>query len=161
MKSILIIEDDYYIRDIYQRTFTKGGYTVDIAADGQQGLDKSQKTKFDLILLDIMLPHVTGIDVLRSIRTSGAINHETPVYLITNLGQEDIIKEAFTIGADGYLIKSQLRPQEILHEIDVFFEQVQQPAAAPATPPVDLTAPVTVVAPATPPPPAPVEPPKQ
>lgn len=134
MKTLLIVEDDYYIRDIYQRTFVKGGYAVDVAADGAEAVVKGNSKMYDLVLLDIMLPKVTGIDVLKQLRIEGKPNAKTPIYLITNLGQEDIIKQAFVLGADGYLIKSQLRPDEILREVETFFQQKKQqknPAVAP------------------------------
>lgn len=131
MKTLLIVEDDYYIRDIYQRTFVKGGYAVDVAADGEEAIAKGDGKTYDLVLLDIMLPKVTGIDVLKQLRMEGKPNAKTPIYLITNLGQEDIIKQAFALGADGYLIKSQLRPNEILREVETFFQQesAKQPTA--------------------------------
>lgn len=133
MKTLLIVEDDYYIRDIYQRTFVKGGYAVDLAADGQEAVTKGGEKTYDLILLDIMLPKVTGIDVLKQLRTEGKPNAKTPIYLITNLGQEDIIKQAFALGADGYLIKSQLRPNEILREVETFFQQTSARQSAAQT----------------------------
>lgn len=152
MKTLLIVEDDYYIRDIYQRTFVKGGYAVDVAADGAEAVLKGDEKIYDLILLDIMLPKVTGIDVLKHLRMEGKPNAKTPIYLITNLGQEDIIKQAFSFGADGYLIKSQLRPNEILREVETFFQQSGQKShAAPGGVAASAAAPGSP-APVTPPP---------
>lgn len=121
MKRILIIEDDTYILDIYMQTFTQAGYEVVCAPDGEKGLEAALNQPFDMILLDIMLPKMNGIEVLKKLRAEGSIAKEKPVFLITNLGQEDIIQQAFTIGADGYLIKSQLTPKDILNEIEIFF----------------------------------------
>lgn len=126
------MEDDYFIRDIYTRMFISAGYAIDSAADGQEGWTKARSGGHDLILLDIMLPKMTGIGVLRKIREEGSPVKATPVLLITNLGQEEIIKEAFTIGADGYLIKSHLKPQDVVAEVQAFFAQ-QALASPPGT----------------------------
>ena len=127
MKTILLVEDEFHIQDIYRISFVKTGrYTVETASDGQEALVKLRVHVYDLILLDIMLPKVTGIDVLRAMRAPTSPTRDTPIILITNLGQEDIIKEAFKIGADGYLIKAQFTPQDVVTEVDAFFEQMEQ-----------------------------------
>ena len=134
MKTVLIVEDEFQIQDIYRMAFVKTGrYTIETASDGQEALVKLRAHVYDLILLDIMLPKVTGIDVLRAMRAPTSPTRDTPIVLITNLGQEDIIKEAFKIGADGYLIKAQFTPQDIVTEVDAFFEQMEQ--LKQATPP--------------------------
>ncbi|MBI4058463.1 response regulator [Candidatus Gottesmanbacteria bacterium] len=130
MRKILIIEDDTYIRDLYMRSFQRDGYEVEAAVDGEEALNKVKTGTYDVILLDIMLPKVTGIDVLKSIRSPDAKAKDTPVFLTTNLGQEDIIKEAFKIGADGYLLKAQLTPQDVVDEINSFFKQQSDMSSA-------------------------------
>lgn len=143
MKTILIVEDEFHIQDIYRMTFLKTGrYTIETASDGQEALVKLRAHVYDLILLDVMLPKVTGIDVLRAMRAPTSPTRDTPIILITNLGQEDIIKEAFKIGADGYLIKAQFTPQDVVNEVDSFFDQMNQlkqssaASSPPANPPV-------------------------
>lgn len=123
MRKILIVEDDFYISDIYYRAFTAGGYAVESAADGEIGLQKAKSSAFDIILLDIMLPKINGIDVLRELRTPGTLTEETPIFMTTNLGQDNIIKEAFKIGADGYFIKAQLHPENLVAEVNKFFTE--------------------------------------
>lgn len=130
MRNILIIEDDFYIRDIYNKSFTQAGYIVDVASDGQEALNKVKDKTYDIILLDIMLPRVTGIDVLRAFRSPQSKVKSTPIFLITNLGQEDVIKEAFKIGANGYLLKAQLTPQDVVTEIEAVFNQAKAKAQA-------------------------------
>ena len=122
-KKILIVEDDFYIRDLYERALKKSGYDVSLASDGQEAIEITKTNTFDLILLDILLPKVTGIDVLRVLRDPVSTAKDTPIFLITNLGQEDIIKQAFKIGADGYLLKARLSPENIADEIASFFSQ--------------------------------------
>jgi CheY-like chemotaxis protein len=121
-KRILLIEDEFFIRDLYERYLTKNGYQVITAIDGQDGLDKALVTPADLILLDIMMPKLTGIEVLEKIKKEGSIAKDTPVYLLTNQVQESIIKEAFKLGAEGYLIKAQLLPKQIVEEIENIFK---------------------------------------
>src|SRR3989344_180002 len=166
MKTILLVEDDFHIQEIYRTTFIKtGNYTVETASDGQEALVKLGSHIYDLILLDIMLPKVTGIDVLRAMRAPTSPTKDTPIILITNLGQEDIIKEAFKIGADGYLIKAQFTPMDVVREVDAFFQQMAdlqnqsaapaaaEPVASPAPAPADITPAVPPqVQPVTPPP---------
>lgn len=134
MKTILLVEDDFHIQEIYRTTFIKtGNYTVETASDGQEALVKLGSHIYDLILLDIMLPKVTGIDVLRAMRAPTSPTKDTPIILITNLGQEDIIKEAFKIGADGYLIKAQFTPLDVVKEVDAFFQQMEELQNQPTT----------------------------
>lgn len=137
MKKILIVEDDFYIRDLYQMAFTKAQYTVEVAVDGEEALERVKNNNYDIILLDIMMPKVTGIDVLRSFRNENSRVKNTPVFLITNLGQDSFIKEAFKIGADGYFLKSQLTPKEIINEINAFLEK--QATIQIANPPEGVT----------------------
>lgn len=123
MKKILIVEDDTDISFIYTRALKNAGYSVDQAEDGVLGLDKAQKNLYDLILLDIMLPKASGIDVLKEIRKPGSKAKSTPVYLLTNLAQDTIIQECFKIGAQGYMVKAQLSPDDVVLEIDTFFHK--------------------------------------
>ncbi|OGM26723.1 hypothetical protein A3D00_01450 [Candidatus Woesebacteria bacterium RIFCSPHIGHO2_02_FULL_38_9] len=121
MKRIFVIEDDFYIRDLYVEFFTQSGYEVVTATDGQQALEKVKgQGKFDVILLDIMLPQKSGIDVLKVFKSPEASTKDTPVFMLTNLGDENIIKEAFKLGADGYFLKVQLTPGDIINEIEAF-----------------------------------------
>ena len=125
MKKILIIEDDEFVRDLYKRYLEKAGYKVAIAADGETGLAMAKKEKYDLILLDIMLPKKTGLDVLKELRESPDIGRNNPVFLLTNLGQEAIIAEAFKIGCQAFLLKAKLLPQDVVREVEKFLNKSQ------------------------------------
>jgi DNA-binding response OmpR family regulator len=116
-KKILIIEDEFFIRDLYERYLTKNGYQVITAVDGEDGLNKAKSQAVDLILLDIMMPKKTGLEVLHELRNSENLAKTTPIYMLTNVGQENIIKDVFKIGADGYLLKSKMLPKQIVEEI--------------------------------------------
>jgi len=122
MRKILIAEDDFFIRDIYSKVFSLSGYDVQVAVDGMDALEKIKANNFELILLDIMMPRMTGIDVLKNVRTTlQPPVKDTPIFIITNLGQQDVIEEAFKLGMDGYILKSQVSPQQIVDEINNYF----------------------------------------
>ncbi len=120
MKKILIAEDDFFIRDAYREIFQDNGYEVETANDGEDALAKIKSQLFDMILLDIMMPKISGIDVLSQTRAIETLNKITPVFFITNVGEQSIIEKAFKIGMDGYIIKSQFTPQQIVDEINKF-----------------------------------------
>lgn len=123
MRTILIVEDEEFIRQLYALVFARSDFSVTEAADGQEAIDKAMANRFDMILLDIMLPKLNGLEVLKKVRGSNPPTKETPVYLITNLGQDDIIKQAFQLGADGYLLKAQVNPSDIVREVNKYFEK--------------------------------------
>ncbi len=122
-KKILLIEDDVFVRDIYTRELNKGDYEISVAEDGQEGIDKTKSTKYDIILLDIMLPKKTGIDVLKEVRMPSNQNKDTAVYLLTNLGQGSIIKQAIEIGAQGYLLKARVLPSQVYQAVNDYFSK--------------------------------------
>lgn len=119
-KKILLIEDDAYVRDLYKTVLEKEGYNVAIAKDGEESLDIVEQDEYDLILLDIMLPKLTGIEVLKRLKSNDSTK-SLPVYLLTNLGDEGVIDEAFKIGADGYLLKAKYLPKQVVKEVNKFF----------------------------------------
>lgn len=121
MRKILIAEDDFFIRDIYSKVFSLSGYEVQVAVDGQDALDKITSQPYDMVLLDIMMPRMTGIDVLKNVRSLETPAKSIPIFIITNLGQQNVIEEAFKLGMDGYILKSQVTPQQIVDEINNYF----------------------------------------
>ena len=129
MKHVLVVEDDSDILFIYSHALEGADYKVDQAIDGQEAIEKIDANTYDLVLLDIMLPKVTGIDVLKHIRASEKAK-VTPVYLLTNISQEPIIQQCFKIGAQGYIIKTQVTPADVVKELDKFFEKQNNPSAS-------------------------------
>lgn len=126
MKKLLLVEDDVYIVDIYKKILSEGGFEVDVAVTGLEGRTKLQTNLYDMVLLDIMLPGVDGITLLKEIRADGARAQHTPVFMLTNLGQEDIISQTLEAGAQGYMVKAQVKPQNILIELNNFLTQLEQ-----------------------------------
>ena len=116
MASILIVEDDKFVRDLYQHEFEKGGYDIKVAEDGEIALKAVKESKFDCILLDVMIPKVDGLEVLRRIKEDSATKN-IPVIILSNLGQDEIIRQALQIGAKAYIVKSLYTPSQVVNEI--------------------------------------------
>ncbi len=123
-KKLLIVEDEQDIRELYSEILREEGYEVTEAWDGQVGLKEALSGKFDLILLDIMLPKVDGLHILKEIKKKPELS-KTPVILLTNLGADAVIKEAFTLGAEAYIIKSEYTPDQVINEVNKVFGNSQ------------------------------------
>ena len=110
--KVLIVEDDSDICEMYAMTFMRKGFTVYTSPDGRGAIQKFQNKKPDVILLDIMMPHVDGYQVLKEVRKN--MKKYTPVIMLTNLDATDFVKEAQLDDIDAYLIKSHHSPSEIV-----------------------------------------------
>lgn len=115
---ILVVEDDQFLREFYQELLTAEGYQVDVAPDGEIASAKIHEGGFDLILLDIMLPKKDGLQILHDLKEQGSKSPNKSIVMLTNLGQDMIIKQCFELGASGYLIKSSMNPDQVLTEIN-------------------------------------------
>lgn len=115
-KKILLVEDEDFIRELYVRQLTKEGFQIKSAVDGQSGLNLLNSEPFDLLLLDIMLPGMNGLQLLREFKTKNP-NSSMITILLTNLGQETVIKEGFDLGAQAYLIKASYTPNQVVQEV--------------------------------------------
>ena len=114
--KILIIEDDASIAKLYQIELSAKGFEVEVASDGETALAKIKDWKPNLALIDIMIPKINGLDVLKTIKANPAFSTIKTV-MLTNFGQENIVKEAFNSGADDYLLKYQTTPSEVADKI--------------------------------------------
>ena len=133
-KKILLVEDEDFIRELYTRQLAKAGFAVKSAVDGQSGLETLKKETFDLLLLDIMLPGINGLQLLREFKTQNP-NSPMITILLTNLGQEAVIKEGFELGAQAYLIKASYTPDQVVSEVKnaLFGNQPPPPPAGGPT----------------------------
>lgn len=114
-KTILFIEDDEFIVDMYSHALKKAGYTVDSAYTGQEGIEKARAKDYDLILLDLMLPEITGIDILKQLRSPDSGKPDTKIVILTNLAQDEESRAAIESQADGYLIKADVTPKKLVN----------------------------------------------
>jgi len=110
--KILIVEDDALLSKMYLSIFKSENYEVDTAANGQEGLDKARSGKPTLILLDIMMPQINGMEVLRQLKADPAVK-DIPVVILTNLAGDHDIQAALNLGAVRYIIKSENKPKEV------------------------------------------------
>ena len=123
VEKILVIEDDQFLRELYEELLKGEGYSVDLAEDGEKGLSKFLEGGYSLVLLDIMLPKIDGLEILRKAKNSKPKKENGAIVLLTNLGQDSIIKEGFSLGASGYLVKSAMNPDQVLNEVKVFLNK--------------------------------------
>src|SRR6267378_1165084 len=113
MKKILIIEDDPIIAHIYRSRIEKEGYEVEVAPDGQSGFYRIHEFHPDAVLLDLMLPKMNGVEILRKIRAQGQFC-KTPIIVFTNAYVPNMIHESFGAGATQVFNKATLTPRQIL-----------------------------------------------
>lgn len=132
-KRILLVEDEAFIADLYKHQLDKSGFNVTIANDGLQGMQMLENQPFDLLLLDIMLPGMNGLELLREWKGKNP-QSQMIVLLLTNLGQDTIIKEGFSLGAQGYLIKASYTPDQVVSEVRNALEGKQAGAPNPNVP---------------------------
>jgi CheY-like chemotaxis protein len=121
-KKIMIVEDDSFVMDIYQTKLSQEGYEVLPAENGAEAIKKLEKEIPDLILLDIIMPYIDGLQVLRKIKADEKLK-DIPVILLTNLSQKENINEGLGLGADDYLIKSHFTPSEVLEKIKKYIKK--------------------------------------
>lgn len=125
-KRILIIEDDRFISEMYARTLRKAGYTVEESMTGPEGLTKAKQGGWHVILLDIMLPDKTGVEIIQELRASKNENvANAKIIIITNFEQDDATRQSLEKLADGYLIKAEITPRRMAEIIN---ELSQEPA---------------------------------
>lgn len=134
VKKILIVEDEESIRDLYKRQVELAGFQTDVAASGKDALTALSQNHYDLILLDIMLPDINGLQVLKEVKGNDKTKG-TSVLMLTNLGQDITIKEGFSLGAEGYLIKASYTPDQIIQEINNILSKKQAMPIVTAQPP--------------------------
>lgn len=115
-KSILLIEDDSFLIDIYTAKLKDAGFLTEVAADGENGLKKLKDKKFDCLLLDIVLPQIDGWRVLRELKNNEKTKN-LKIIILSNLGQKEEVEKGMKMGASKYLIKSRYTPNEVVEEI--------------------------------------------
>lgn len=116
MAKILLVEDDRLLTRLYHKKLTKEGYQVEIAYDGSEGLVKAQNAPPDLVLLDLMMPKMGGLDMLRAFQASPQLQN-IPVVVLTNLSAEKEEEEARALGVVDYLVKANNPPDRVLQRI--------------------------------------------
>ena len=124
-KRILIVEDEKDIRELLEHYLKKEGYEVQSAKDGQAGLEKASKEKLDLIILDLMLPQVDGLEICRRLRSQAA-TAALPIIMLTARTEETDRIVGLEMGADDYITKP-FSPREVLARIKALHRRLEKP----------------------------------
>lgn len=133
--KILVVEDEQYLRELYTDILTEEGYSVDCAEDGTQGLEKIKLGGWDLVLLDIILPGIDGIEIMKQVKRYPPANPIKKVVFLTNLDKDKEMEQAQAL-ADGYIIKSQITPDVLIGKIRTYLnpQEAMQKQDAPLEP---------------------------
>ncbi|PIW36297.1 MAG: response regulator [Candidatus Kerfeldbacteria bacterium CG15_BIG_FIL_POST_REV_8_21_14_020_45_12] len=116
--KVLIVEDDKFLSELISTKLSKEGFDVTLATDGEAGLAKANEVKPEIILLDIMLPGMSGFEVLESLKTSEDESVKNiPVLILSNFGQESKVQQGLKLGAKDYLVKANFTTGEIVEKI--------------------------------------------
>ena len=125
MKRILIVEDDKVLSKILVDKFRKEGYEVTLAMDGKEALMKVGEATPDLIVLDILLPEVSGLDVLEQIRKTPGLQ-ALPVLMLTNMPESAVYQRARNLGVTEYLVKTEHTPSQICELVKLILEEEEK-----------------------------------
>lgn len=118
-RRILIVEDEQFISELYVRSLAKAGYNVKVIVDGLEALESAQTNVYDIILLDIMLPNLTGTEILAKLRDKIATpNLQAKIIITTNLEMDEQHRMAMEAQADGYIVKAEVTPKELVAYLD-------------------------------------------
>lgn len=112
-RRVLCLEDEQFISELYVRALVKAGYEVKTCPDGTEGFEEAKTNTYDIILLDLMMPNMLGMDILKRLRTE-VPQLKAKVIVTTNLGQSKEHREAMEKQADGYLIKAEVTPRQLV-----------------------------------------------
>ena len=116
MKTILLVEDDPFLIDLYETRLRTADFEVEVATSGKEGLEKLKERKPDLLILDIVLPTIDGWEVLRELRKEKTFD-DMKIFILSNLDQKGDIERAQKFQVTKYLIKSHYTPSEVIEEI--------------------------------------------
>ena len=111
-KQVLIVEDEPDAAEVYHELLEMEGITADIATDGDKALEALEKTDYDLVLLDIIMPEVDGVETLNQIKRHPNKYGTPKVVMLTNIGGDIAVDKAMELGADGYMLKSETEPED-------------------------------------------------
>jgi len=121
-KRVLLVEDDRFLRRACEASLRQRGLTVVTAADGEEALRLARTEAPDLVLLDLLLPKLTGLEVLRTLKAEDA-TRAIPVLVLSNSSREEDVQRVLKLGAVGYLVKANLSLQELGERVTQLLER--------------------------------------
>lgn len=113
---ILIVDDDETLMAVFSTTFKKNGFDTILAANGKTGIDMAKTQKPDLILLDQILPDISGNEILKILKVDPIVK-DIPVIILSNFSQEELVREAINNGAKDYVFKYQVEPIDLVTKV--------------------------------------------
>ncbi|HVZ67196.1 MAG TPA: response regulator, partial [Patescibacteria group bacterium] len=116
MKTVLLVDDEKETSTVFQTGIKAAGYNVILAENGTDALDKAKKGGIDVILLDQMMPDISGNEVLRTLKQDDATK-SIPIAMLTNFGHDEMVKEALNLGANDYILKYRVEPKDLVLKI--------------------------------------------
>lgn len=116
MAKVLIVEDDQFLLRMYKKKFEVAGFEVEVAGDGEEGLLRMRTTKPNIVLMDIMMPKLNGLDAIVQAKADNLIKN-IPILVLTNLSNTDDAQSAVKNGALGYLVKSDFTPSQVVDKV--------------------------------------------
>jgi len=122
-KRILLVEDDQYTRELYEEVIKGEGYALDSATNGEEGLEKIKGGGYNLILLDVMMPKMSGLEVLRAVKNDPPKVQNGPIVILTNLTNDPILNQAYGLNARDFVVKSDITPGDLLEKIKGYLEE--------------------------------------
>ncbi len=118
-KNILLVEDEPLLGTLLRQRLEKEGFSVSLARDGSEGLELLKNKQFDLVLLDIILPKVSGFEFLEQAQADPQMQ-KVPIVITSNLGQETDLEKGQSLGAVGYFVKARISMEELVERIKEF-----------------------------------------
>jgi two-component system, OmpR family, alkaline phosphatase synthesis response regulator PhoP len=115
-KKILIIEDDPNLKEVFVKIFERENFEVIEASNGEDGLRKAFREHPDLVILDMLMPKMDGLTMLKQLRRDNW-GHSAPVIILTNVDDAEKMAEALELGVDEYLLKSKWKPEDIVGKV--------------------------------------------
>ncbi len=124
-RSILVVEDETILRDLMAKTLVDSGNVVHTAGNGKEAWDALQELKPDIILLDLLMPLVTGYELLGKLRSDERFK-TTPCLVLSNSGQIDDLNRAFALGATDVLIKANFNPEQLILKVEQILQKQKE-----------------------------------
>lgn len=113
MRRLLIVEDDDILNDVYKMILSTEPYDIDVAFSGQEALNHINKQSYDLILLDLMMPEMDGVEFLQQFQPD--LHPETKIIITSNLSAGDMVTQAMQLGAHKSVVKADLSPKQLIN----------------------------------------------
>src|SRR3989344_8262219 len=126
MSKILFVEDDPFIAEIYKKKFESSGFEVLNVTSGKAVLKEVKEQTFDLVLLDLVIPEMSGTEVLRELRTNPDYPEALKIIVFSNLSSEEDREQCLKLGANGFISKTEFSPSEVVAEVNRFLQQFNE-----------------------------------